>query len=345
MRSAVAQARRSIFRARAGRRASLTRAGRWICIAGAVAAAAVALSGCGGAGGTATATAALPGLGRPAVTIGDENSAEQFVLGELYREALQARGFSVALDQNIGPLQVRMQALATGRLAMYPEYLNVFDTSIAHYRHTFGSVTGAWQGAEHWALRHGLTLLAPTPFSDTAGIGVLRSYARRHHLRTLGSLRRVQARLTLGAPAQFVQGAGGLPALEQLYDVVPAHVTEIAIGSQYQQLASGQIQAAYVDTTDGQLTDRAFEVLADPRRLFGFGNVVPVVTRKALAAEGPAFAATINSVDRLLTLRVMRELNAQVELQGRTPEAVAQAFLQSHGLIPPGPPGSATTSG
>jgi osmoprotectant transport system substrate-binding protein len=323
---------------------ALARARRLIGAAGAIAAAGLALAGCGSGGATATATGALPGLGRPTVTIGDENFAEQFVLGQLYRQALAARGFSVVLDPNIGPLQVRMRALATGKLAMYPEYLDVFDSSIASYHHTFGTVAGAWQGAEHWALRHGLRLLAATPFSDTPGIAVLRSYAHAHHLDTLASLRRVQASLTLGAPAQFVQSADGLPALEQVYGVVPAHVTQIAIGSQYQQLASGQIQASYVNTTDGQLTERAFKLLSDPRHLFGFGNVVPVVTQKALAAEGPAFAATIDSVDRLLSTRVMRQLNAEVQLGGRTPQAVAQTFLQDHGLIPPSA-AATTTSG
>jgi osmoprotectant transport system substrate-binding protein len=296
---------------------------------------ATALAGCGSGTGTANATTGLPGLGRPSVTIGDMNYTEQFVLGELYDQALSAKGFSVSLDRNIGPLQVRMQALSTGKLAMYPEYLNVLNMQVAGYRHTFASSSGAWKGAQHWASRHGLKLLAPTPFSDTADIAVLRSYARRHGIGSLRGLRRVASELTLGAPAQFVQSADGLPALEQLYGFAPAHVTPIDIGSQYQSLQQGQIQAAYINTTDGALTNRAFLALRDPRKLFGFGNVVPVVTKKALAAEGPAFARTIEAVDRLLSLRVMRELNAEVDLQGETPEAVAKAFLQQRGLIPP----------
>src|SRR6202035_1785437 len=74
----------------------------------------------------------LPGTGKPAVTIGDKNFTEQFVLGELYFEALRNRGFPVVLNQNIGPLDVTMRELQSGQLAMYPEYLNTWDSDVAH---------------------------------------------------------------------------------------------------------------------------------------------------------------------------------------------------------------------
>ncbi len=35
------------------------------------------------------------------------------------------------LNQNIGPTDVTLQAIKAGSLAMYPEYLNMFDTAIA----------------------------------------------------------------------------------------------------------------------------------------------------------------------------------------------------------------------
>ena len=68
--------------------------------------------------------------------------------------------------------------------------------------------------------------------------------------------------------------------------------------------------------------------------MFGWGNVVPVASAKALEAEGPVFEATINRVSALLTLSAMRELNADVELDNQDPAVVAQQFLQSAGLLP-----------
>ena len=59
------------------------------------------------------------------------------MLGELYYEALQAQGFPVSLNQNIGPTEVTLQALQSGQLAMYPEYLNTWNATIAGDQRNF----------------------------------------------------------------------------------------------------------------------------------------------------------------------------------------------------------------
>ena len=81
--------------------------------------------------------------------------------------------------------------------------------------------------------------------------------------------------------------------------------------------------------------------------MFGWGKAVPVVPAKVLAAEGPAFAATIDRVSGLLTTAVMRELNDQVDVYQQDPAVVAKQFLQAHGLVPRAPdriPGPETSS-
>jgi glycine betaine/choline ABC-type transport system substrate-binding protein len=51
-----------------------------------------------------------------------------------------------------------------------------------------------------------------------------------------------------------------------------------------------------------------------------------------ILAEGPAFAATIERVSRLLTTPVMRRLNAAVDIQNQDPAVVAKQFLLAHGI-------------
>jgi osmoprotectant transport system substrate-binding protein len=92
-----------------------------------------------------------------------------------------------------------------------------------------------------------------------------------------------------------------------------------------------------VSTTDGQFTSGNYALLTDTKKVFGIGNVVPVVSAKILKEEGPVFAATINRVSALLSMQVIRELNAEVDpdLAGKNPAGVASRFLADHGLIPP----------
>jgi osmoprotectant transport system substrate-binding protein len=284
-----------------------------------------------------TSTSTLPGTGKPVVTIGDKNYTEQFVLGQLYMQALQADGFSVNLNPNIGPTEVTVQALNAGTLAMYPEYLNVFDSAVAGYPNPFKSQLQAYAAAQRYALAHGLDLLSPTPFSDTDAIGVTVAYAATDRLRSIGDLRRVESSLTVGGPPQFQQGSPGLPALKQAYGVTPEAFRALAVGAQYAALDDGSVQAADVNTTDGQLASGDYALLRDPRQIFGWGNVVPVISAKWLAAEGPAFATTIDRVDAALTTAAMRQLNADVDIAQQAPAAVARQFLETHGLLTPAP--------
>jgi osmoprotectant transport system substrate-binding protein len=312
------------------------------CLAGGLAA--LAVSGCGAGSHPATAatpstattqTGALPGADKPQVTIGDKNFTEQFVLGELYYQALKAQGFPVLLNQNIGPTEVTIQALQTGRLSLYPEYIDTWDSAVAGYKEKFSSPGAAYRAGRRWARRYGFDLLHPTPFGDTNAIAVTFNYAVHNDLETIGDLTKVAPSLTLGGPPQFQQSASGLPALEQAYGLTPATFQPLAIGAQYQALDQGTVQAAEVDTTDGQLITGNYALLGDPMHVFGWGNAVPVVPLKVLQAEGPAFAATINKVSALLSTAVMRQLNAAVDVSGETPAVVAQQFLIAHGLVPP----------
>jgi osmoprotectant transport system substrate-binding protein len=281
-----------------------------------------------------TTTANLPGTGRPQITIGDKNFTEQFILGELYYQALQAQGYTVLLNRNIGPTEVTIQDLQSGRVSLYPEYIDTWNTSVAGYKHGFGSARSAYRAGARWAHAHGFQLLKPTPFGDTDAIAVTFNYAVHNNLTTIGDLTKIALNLTLGGPLQFQQSPSGLPGLEMVYGVTPATFKPLAIGDQYQALDQGTVQAADVNTTDGQLITGNYALLGDPKHVFGWGNVVPVVPARVLAVEGPAFAATINRVSALLTTPVIRQLNAAVDVSGEDPKVVAQQFLAAHGLVP-----------
>jgi osmoprotectant transport system substrate-binding protein len=106
----------------------------------------------------------------------------------------------------------------------------------------------------------------------------------------------------------------------------------IAIELSYKALEGGQVNVQNVFTTDGQLLGGKFTLLADPKHVFGFQNVAPVVRASVLAAEGPAFAETLNKVSSLLTIKAIQQMNAAVSIDKQTASSVAQQFLHANGL-------------
>ena len=63
------------------------------------------------------------------------------------------------------------------------------------------------------------------------------------------------------------------------------------------------------------------------------GNVLFVASEKAAKEAGPDFAKTIELVQQGLTLPVMQELNARVDIDKEKPEEVAAEYLKESGYI------------
>ncbi|HXE45216.1 MAG TPA: glycine betaine ABC transporter substrate-binding protein [Conexibacter sp.] len=300
--------------------------------AGALAAGLVA---CGGSGSGTTSTraaASLPGSGKPPVTFGTQSVTEQVLIGQLYQQALEARGFTVALKQNIGSTQIADQALRSRQIDLYPAYVGVFETAVARDATRYASAEGTFTAGQDYARAHGFRLLPMTRFSTIDALVVLPDYARAHRLRAVGGLAAIRG-LKLGAPPEFRRREAGLRGLARIYGIRDVDFAPLTVGLQYQALNDGQVDVADVLTTDGQLQSGRYVVLADPRHVFGFQNVTPVVSRRVLRAEGPAFAATLDAVSRALTTSAMQRMNAAVALNGKSPADVAQQFLQAVGLV------------
>ena len=56
------------------------------------------------------------------VTVGSKNFTEQYILGEIYAQALQAAGYTVKKQLNLGSEQIAYKAVKAGQVDAYPEY-------------------------------------------------------------------------------------------------------------------------------------------------------------------------------------------------------------------------------
>jgi osmoprotectant transport system substrate-binding protein len=280
---------------------------------------------------TTASAASGPGVGKPAVTIGDKNFAEENILGQLYTQALQAKGYTITLKENVGSSEIIYKALTSGQIEMYPEYTGTLLSAIAEQTKEPASAAAAYTQAKAFVEKHGLTLLDYTPFYDSDALATLPSYASAHKLSSIADLKALGKSVTIGAPPEFATRFEGLLGLKQEYGVVPTF-KPIAIELSYKALESGQVDVQNVFSTDGQLLSGKFKVLADPKHVFGFQNVAPVVKQSVLAAEGPAFAETLNRVSALLSIKAIQQMNAAVSIDKQSATSVAKQFLAANGL-------------
>ncbi|MDP2710747.1 MAG: glycine betaine ABC transporter substrate-binding protein [Solirubrobacteraceae bacterium] len=287
-------------------------------------------------GGDDDATATGSGTatqGEHPIRIGAKNFTEQAILGELYRGALQAKGYEVVLKSDVGSTEIIHRALRRGSIDMYPEYVGVLLSEVAELRQRPRSPSAAYAAAQAYEQRNGFALLEQTPFSDTNALGVKPAYAKRHGLRTIADLRRLRGTVRIAALPEFATRFEGLEGLEAVYGLRNLRAVPVRSGERYAALDSGKADVASVFTTEGQLAGSDYVVLSDPRGLFASGHVAPIVSPQLRERHGPDVHAAINAVTRTLTTSQMRRMNAAVDQSGRAPAAVAAEFLRAQGLV------------
>src|SRR6187397_1558361 len=151
-------------------------------------------------GGAAVAPAALDKQEATPIIIGTKDFPEQYVLGQLYKQALEAKGFKVQYKENIGSTELIDKSLRSGKVTFYPEYTGIM-LSVTFGKKTLPkTATGTYALAKQLYGRRGQTLLKQTPFQDRDGIAVLRATATKYGLKTVGDLKKVPSLTLAGFP-------------------------------------------------------------------------------------------------------------------------------------------------
>ncbi|HXB16103.1 MAG TPA: glycine betaine ABC transporter substrate-binding protein [Solirubrobacteraceae bacterium] len=272
-----------------------------------------------------------PGVGKPTVTLGDKNFAEENILGQLYAQALRAKGYTVNLKSEIGSTELIYKALKAGQIDGYPEYTGVLLSAVAEQKTSPSSEQQAYEQAKAFVEKDGFTLLEKTPFYDTNVLITQPKYASEHKLSNIGDLKPLNNKFTIGGAPELATREEGLPGIKKLYGV-EGKFKPVSIELSYQAIEGGQVNVQSVFSTDGQLLGGKFKLLGDPKHVFGFQNVAPVMKKSVVAAEGPAFTETMNKVSALLTIPAMQQMNKAVSVDKQSPESVAKEFLSANGL-------------
>jgi osmoprotectant transport system substrate-binding protein len=290
-------------------------------------------SGGGGASSSSSSSQASgqPGKGKPPLTIGTKDFTEEFVLGELYTQALQAKGYTVTLKRNIGPTEIVDKALTSKRIDAYPEYTGITVAVVAK-KDLPKTAPETADAAKAFYEGRGQTVIGPTPFQDVDAIATTKEYAQKNNLASVADLKGLPS-FKLGARPEFKSRFTGLVGMRKEYGITNAKFRQLALGLQYQALDKGDVDAANVFSTDAQLASGKYTILKDPKGIFGFQNVHFVINKdKYDALGGTAFSQIIESVNKLLTNDAMQSMNSAVDLDKKEPKAVAGQFLQANGL-------------
>ena len=292
-------------------------------------------SGSGGGEAAGNEIQPIDGAEGKTITVGSKNFTEQFVLGEIYSQALEAAGFTVKKQLNLGSELIAYKALQGGKVDAYPEYTGTALTSF------FGVKTAdvprdaqqAYDDTKSGFAEKDITALAPTPFENTYRLGMTKEKAAEvGDPKTISDLSDSAKDLSISGFPECKQRQDCLLGVEDTYGL--KFKKFVTSEQKYQVLDSGAADVAFIFTTDGDLASGKYAILDDDKKFFPPYNITFAIRNEALEAIGPEGQKVIEDVQKPLDEKVMQELNARVDVDKQKPEEVAKAYLESAGFLP-----------
>jgi osmoprotectant transport system substrate-binding protein len=269
------------------------------------------------------------------LTIGSKNFTEQKVLGEIYAQGLEAAGYTVSKDLNLGDEKTALAAVKSGEISAYPEYTG---TALLSF---FGKKANelpkdpqaAYEEAKKDFAADGLTAFPPTPFTSSNEVAVTKATADKLGLKNISDLSDKAQSLTLYGSPECRQRLDCLLGLQQVYGLKFKKFTPVDVAQRHDVLTSGRADVSIVFTTDPQIQRENEVLLEDDKGMFPPYNSTLVMKQETADKAGPDLAKTIDLLQEQLTDENMQELNARVDLDKKDPAEVAKEYLTETGLI------------
>ena len=302
---------------------------------------ALLLAGCGGVQKVQPSSAPVQPIkkdsanAKVALTIGAKNFTEQRVLGQLYAQALQAAGYKVSTRLNYADETAAFNALKAGQISGYPEYTGTALESLLHVdaKDVPTDQPAAYAEAKSRMAKLGIEAFAPTPFSSSNEVATTQAKHKDLEVDSLDELSSQAGHLDLYGPPECEFRQDCLVGLEDRYGLQFQNFVPSDPDNRFKVLLDGAADLSIVFSTDPQITQDKLFVFKDPDGIFLPGNATFLTKASTVATAGPDYRRTIEAVGDRLTLPVIRQLNADVDLDGMTPAAAAHKYLVTTGYV------------
>ena len=290
----------------------------------------------GGGGGTASGTLIkkVPGAADAGtITVGSKNFTEQYILGNIYADALKAAGFKVKKSLDLGSEVVAFKSLKQGEVDAYPEYTGTALS--AFYEVPVNKIpkdkNEAYARVQKQLAADKITALPQTPFENTYRLAMAKAKHKEiGSPKTTSELKGKEGDLRISGFAECKQRIDCLLGVERTYDL---DFGKFVVSEQkYDVLDNKSADVIFGFTTDGELTTGKYVTLEDDKGLFPPYNVSLLVRNDTLEKMGPEGRKVVEQVQKPLTERVMSELNSRVDLDKQEPEKVAADYLKEAGF-------------
>jgi osmoprotectant transport system permease protein len=257
---------------------------------------------------------------QPPVRVGSKVFTESVILGEIAEDLIHEAKLPVQHRRELGGTQVLFHALEADQLDVYPEYTGTITGEIL-----VGKKINDDDALRAALAERGVGMSRPLGFNDTYAIGMREKDAERLGVVSLSDLRRLPD-LKFGFSNEFMDRSDGWPGVRDRYGLPQRDVRGLDHNLAYRALASGEIHATDLYSTDAEIRQYNLRVLRDDLGFFPSYECVWLY-RADLKSRSPAAFAALARLEGRITSAEMAGMNARAKLDRVPEDHVAADFL------------------
>lgn len=268
------------------------------------------------------------------IVIAGKLGAEPEILINMYKLLIEDEtDLQVELKPGLGKTSFVFNALNSKSIDIYPEFTG---TAISEFLKETANSTNRdevyEQAKEGLLQQYNLVMLKPMQYNNTYTLAVTKELANKYQLETISDLKEIETEVKAGFTLEFSDREDGYRGIQSLYTIQFPHLVTMEPKLRYVAVESGEINLLDAYSTDSELEQYELKVLQDDKNLFPPYQGAPLL-RKETVEKYPEIVEVLNKLAGKITDDKMREMNYQVNVEGKTPYDTAHDYLQKEGLI------------
>jgi osmoprotectant transport system substrate-binding protein len=275
--------------------------------------------------------------GGATVRISGQNFPEAQLVAAMYDAVLTDAGYNTSIKL-VDTRDVYMQTFPKD-IDVVPEYvggivdfLNTTQNGADAAPMTTPDAAESISKAQDLLKAQGITLLDPSPATDTNAFFVTKDYADSNGASTLSDLKGKTVTLAAAPDCETRTDCG--KGLEDTYGINITKVLPLGYASAqtYKSVLDGESELGETSTTDGTLDSQGLVLLDDDQHVQPAQNLVPAVSSDFLAQHGDV-KDVLDKLMAALDTTTLTELNGKIAVDREDPATVAHDWCVQQGLI------------
>ncbi len=268
------------------------------------------------------------------IVIAGKLGSEPEILINMYKLLIENdTDLDVQLKPGLGKTSFVFNALKSGSIDIYPEFTGTAIAEFLKEQAVSNDQVAVYQQAKEGMLKKfDMVMLSPMQYNNTYALAVSKQLAEAYQLQTISDIKAMQESIKAGFTLEFNDREDGYVGIQKRYGIDIASVTTMEPKLRYQAIQSGNIDLLDAYSTDSELRQYDLTVLVDDQQLFPPYQGAPLL-RKETLEKYPELEKVLGKLANQITDDQMREMNYQVNVEGKNSEDVARAFLKNAGLL------------